>query len=147
MATKPLPQASPKLLAIQKDLQQLASMAGYLNSAIDLPQLRLSFTLYGRVLVAGVEEGLAITPRLQAWSDRLAVRLREDSSSAVLPPQIQISAPQPLPNGEGYYVISTMTFNSKVTEQGYQRVRNAILAAYQAAVNLREKKIWGDEEP
>lgn len=147
MATKPLPQASPKLLAIQKDLQQLASMAGYLNSAIDLPQLRLSFTLYGRVLVSGVEEGLAITPRLQAWSDRLAVRLREDSSSAVLPPQIQISAPQPLPNGEGHYVISTMTFNSKVTEQGYQRVRNAILAAYQAAVNLREKKIWGDEEP
>ncbi len=146
MPTRPLSQTSPKLLAIQKDLQQLASMAGYLNSAIDMPQLRLSFTLYGRVLVTDAGEGLAITPRLQAWADRVAVRLREDSSSAVLPPQIQISAPQPLPNGEGHYVIATLTFNSKVTEQGYQRVRNAILAAYQAAVNLREKKIWGDEE-
>ncbi|BDU70873.1 hypothetical protein [Mesoterricola silvestris] len=145
MATKPISQASPKLLAIQKDLQQLASMAGYLNSAIDGPQLRLSFTLYGRVLVEDAQAGLDITPRLQAWSDRVAVRLREDSSSAVLPPQIQISAPQPLPNGEGFYVISSMSFNSKVTEQGYQRVRNAILGAYQAAVNLREKKIWGDE--
>lgn len=146
MATKPLPQVSAKLLAIQKDLQQLASMAGYLNSAIDLPQLRLSFTLYGRVLVEDAASGLKITPRLQAWSDRIALRLREDSSSAVLPPQIQISAPQPLPNGEGFYVVSTLTFNSKVTEQGYQRVRNAILAAYQAAVALREKKIWGDED-
>jgi hypothetical protein len=120
-------------------------MAGYLNSAIDMPQLRLSFTLYGRVLVPDAAAGLVITPRLQAWSDRVALRLREDSSSAVLPPQIQISTPQPLPNGEGFYVISTLTFNSKVTEQGYQRVRNAILSAYQAAVALREKKIWGDE--
>jgi hypothetical protein len=146
MATRPLPQTSTKLLAIQKDLQQLASMAGFLNSAVDLPQLRLSFTLYGRVLVASVEDGLAITPRLQAWSDRIALRLREDSSAAVLPPQIQIGAPQALPNGEGFYVISTLTFASKVTEMGYQRVRNAVLAAYQAAVALREKKIWGDEE-
>ncbi len=145
MATRPLPQASTKLVAIQKDLQQLASMAGFLNSAIDLPQLRLSFTLYGRVLVADAAEGLAITPRLQAWSDRLAVRLREDSSAAILPPQIQISAPQPLPNGEGFYVISTLTFASKVTETGYQRVRNAVLAAYQAAVALREKGNWGEE--
>jgi len=144
MAQRPLPVPNTKLLAIQKDLQQLASMAGFLNSAIDMPQLRLSFTLYGRVLVATPEEGLAITPRLQAWSERLGVRLREDSSAAVLPPQIQLSAPQPLPNGEGYYVISTITFASKVTETGYQRVRNAVLAAYQAAVALREKGNWGD---
>ena len=144
MATRPLPQVSTKLLAIQKDLQQLASMAGFLNSAIDLPQLRLSFTLYGRVLVPSAEAGLALTPRLQAWSERLGTRLREDSSSAVLPPQIQLSAPQPLPNGEGFYVISTITFASKVTETGYQRVRNAVLAAYQAAVALRERGQWGD---
>jgi hypothetical protein len=144
MAQRPVPQASTKLLAIQKDFQQLSAMAGFLNSAIDLPQLRLAFTLYGRVLVPTAEEGLVLTPRLQAWSDRIALRLREDSSSAVLPPQIQVSAPQPLPNGEGYYVISTLTFNSKVTEQGYQRVRNAVLAAYQAAVALREKGNWGE---
>jgi len=140
-----LPQASPKLLTIQKDFQQLAAMAGFLNSAIDLPQLRLSFTLYGRVLVPSAEAGLALTPRLQAWSERLGTRLREDSSSAVLPPQIQLSAPQPLPNGEGFYVISTITFASKVTETGYQRVRNAVLSAYQAAVALREKGKWDDD--
>ena len=145
MATRPIPQASTKLLAIQKDLQQLASMAGFLNSAVDLPQLRLSFTLYGRVLVGDAEAGLELTPRLQAWSDRLALRLREDSSSAVLPPQIQISAPQPLPNGEGFYLVSTITFATKVTETGYQRVRNAVLAAYQAAVSLRERGNWGEE--
>jgi len=145
MALKPTPQASGKLLAIQKDFQQLASMAGFLNSAVDLPQLRLNFTLYGRVLVADEAAGAATAPRLQAWSERVATRLREDSSSAVLPPQIQVSAPQPLPNGEGWYVISTLTFASKVTENGYQRVRNAVLAAYQAAVALREKGVWGDE--
>ena len=147
MAQRPIPQTSTKLLAIQKDFQQLAAMAGFLNSAIDLPQLRLAFTLYGRVLVPTAEAGLALTPRLQAWSERIALRLREDSSSAVLPPQIQVSAPQPLPNGEGYYVIATLTFNTKVTEQGYQRVRNAVLAAYQAAVALREKGNWGDSSP
>ena len=140
-------QASPKLLAIQKDFQQLASMAGFLNSALDLPQLRLNFTLYGRVLVPSEAEGQATLPRLQAWSDRIATGLREDSSAAVLPPQIQLSAPQPLPNGEGWYVISTLTFATKVTELGYQRVRNAVLNAYQAAVALRERGQWGDEEP
>ena len=145
MATRPLPQGSVKLQAIQKDLQQLASMAGFLNSAMDLPQLRLSFTLYGRVLVPTAADGLELTPRLQAWSDRVAHRLREDSSSAILPPQIQIGAPQALPNGEGYYVISTLTFATKVTDTGYQRVRNAVLAAYQAAVARREKGHWGDE--
>ena len=142
MAQRPLPQSNVKLLAIQKDFQQISSMAGFLNSALDLPQLRLNFTLYGRVLVATAQEGLDLTPRLQAWSDRVALRLREDSSSAVLPPQIQISAPQPLPNGEGYYLVATLTFATKVTEQGYQRVRNAVLSAYQTAVALREKGDW-----
>ena len=144
MATRTIPTASPKLLAIQKDFQQIASMAGFLNSAIDLPQLRLSFTLYGRVLLTTLEEGTELTPRLQAWADRLSVRLREDSSSAILPPQIVLAAPQPLPNGEGYYLIVTLTFATKVTEMGYQRVRNAVLAAYQAAVALREKGKWDD---
>ncbi|BDU75082.1 hypothetical protein METESE_00400 [Mesoterricola sediminis] len=138
-------QASPKLLAIQKDFQQLASMAGYLNSAVDLPQLRLNFTLYGRVLVPDEAAGQAALPRLQAWSERVSTRLREDSSSAVLPPQVLLSAPQPLPNGEGWYVISTLTFSSKVTENGYQRVRSAVLAAYQAAVALRERGVWGED--
>jgi hypothetical protein len=145
MATRPTPQATQKLLSIQKDLQQLASMAGFLNSALDYPQLRLSFTLYGRVLVPTEPEGLELTPRLQAWSDRLGTRLREDSSSAILPPQVQVSAPQPLPNGEGFYLVSTITFATKVTENGYLRVRNAVLAAYQAAVALRERKDWGEE--
>jgi len=147
MAQRPLPQSSTKLLAIQKDFQQIATMAGFLNSGLDLPQLRLSFTLYGRVLVPSAEEGLRLTPRLQAWSERIALRLREDSSSAVLPPQIQVASPQPLPNGEGYYLVTTLTFASKVTEQGYQRVRSAVLSAYQAAVALRERGNWGEPAP
>ncbi|MCE1229963.1 MAG: hypothetical protein LWX11_10810 [Firmicutes bacterium] len=139
---------SPKLLAIQKDFQQIASMAGFLNSAFDLPQLRLFFTLYGRISVANEAEGLAITPRLQAWCERVATQLREDSSSSIMPPQIQLSAPQPLPNGESWYVVGNLTFNTKVTETSYQRVRTAVLAAYQAASVLREKAIIpGPDEP
>ena len=145
MATRPVPQPSTKLLAIQKDFQQLASMAGFLNCALDHPQLRLFFTLYGRIRVAGEAEGLAATPRLQAWAARLGAKLREDSSSAILSPQIAIGQPQPLPSGEGHYLVASLTFNTKVTENGYQRVRTAVLSAYQAAVALREKGIFGDE--
>jgi hypothetical protein len=134
-------------LTIQKDFQQLASMAGFLNSAVDHPQLRLFFTLYGRVLVPNEAEGLAITPRLQAWAERLGTRLREDSSSAIMPPQLAIGLPQLLPNGQGHYLVATVTFNTKVTENGYQRVRGAVLSAYQAAVALREKGQYGDERP
>ena len=144
MASRPLPLPSTKLLAIQKDFQQLASLAGFLNSAVDLPQLRLFFTLYGRILVAGEAEGLAATPRLQAWAERLGTRLREDSSAAIMTPQIAIGTPQLLPNGQGHYVVATLTFNTKVTDNGYQRVRSAVLAAYQAAVALREKGQYGD---
>ena len=144
MAIRPLPLPSTKLLAIQKDFQQLASLAGFLNSAVDLPQLRLFFTLYGRILVAGEAEGLAATPRLQAWAERLGTRLREDSSAAIMTPQIAIGTPQLLPNGQGHYVVATLTFNTKVTDNGYQRVRSAVLAAYQAAVALREKGQYGD---
>ncbi len=138
MAAKAPSTPSPKLLALQKDFQQIASMAGFLNSAFDLPQLRLLFTLYGRVLVTDAEEGNALLPKLQAWCDRLAVDLREQSSSAILPPQINLAAPQPLPSGEGWYIVATVSFNTKVTENGYQRVRTAVLAAYQAASALRE---------
>lgn len=138
MAVKAPLTPSPKLLALQKDFQQIASMAGFLNSAFDLPQLRLLFTLYGRVLVADAEEGNALLPKLQTWCDRLTVDLREQSSSAILPPQVNLAAPQPLPSGEGWYIVATVSFNTKVTENGYQRVRTAVLAAYQAASALRE---------
>jgi len=133
------PATTQKLQALQKDFQQIASMAGFLNGSIDGPQLRLFFTLYGRLTVRDAAEGEAITPRLQAWCDQLCTKLREDSSSAILPPQVQISAPQLLPNGESWYVVANVSFSSKVTENSYQRVRNAALAAYQAAAALREK--------
>lgn len=132
---------SPKLLALQRDFQQIASMAGFLNSSFDLPQLRLFFTLYGRLTVKDEAEGLAITPRLQGWCERVAVQLREDSSSSIMPPQVQVSAPQPLPNGESWYVVGNLSFNTKVTETSYQRIRTAVLAAYQAASLVRETGI------
>lgn len=136
-------QPSPKLQQIRQDFQQIATMAGFLNSAFDLPQLRLFFTLYGRVAVADEAEGHAIQPRLQAWCDRLGNQLREDSSSAILPPQVQLAAPQPLPSGEGWVVVATLSFASKVTENSYQRVRTAALAAYQQAAALRETGVAG----
>ena len=139
MAQRPAPQNPTRLQALQKDFQQIASMAGFLNSALDLPQLRLFFTLYGRVLVASEEEGLAATPRLRAWAERIAGGLREDSSSAILPPQIVVALPQPLPGGSGHYLVATLTFGTKVTENSYQRVRSAVLSAYQAAVALRDR--------
>ena len=132
-------QASPKLQQIAKDFQQIASMAGFLNTAFDPPQLRLLFTLYGRITLKDEQEGLDLMPRLQAWCEKLALGLREGSSSAILPPQITYAAPQPMPNGETWCVIATMTFNTKVTENSYQRVRAAVLSAYQAAAALREK--------
>lgn len=144
MAQRPVPQASLKLQALQRDFQQIASMAGFLNSAVDLPQLRLFFTLYGRILVPTEEAGIAATPRLQAWAERIGTALREDSSSAIMPPQIAIATPQALPNGEGFFLVATLTFNTKVTENSYQRVRSTVLSAYQAAVALRDKGQFGD---
>jgi hypothetical protein len=147
MATRqPLP-PSPKLLALQRDFQQISAMAGYVNASIDAPQLRMFFTLYGRITVKDAEEGLAITPRLQAWCDAICLNLREDSSSAIMPPQIQISAPQLLPNGESWYVVATVTFGTKVTENSYQRVRNAVLSAYQQGAVLREKGLPPEGAP
>jgi hypothetical protein len=136
----PIPASTTlKLQALQKDFQQITSMAGFLNASIDGPQLRLFFTLYGRLTVRDAAEGEAIVAPLQAWCDQLCLKLREDSSSAILPPQVQISAPQPLPSGEAWYVVANISFSTKVTENSYQRVRNAVLAAYQAAAALREK--------
>lgn len=131
-------QASPKLQALLKDFQQIASLSGYLNHSFDPPQLRLFFTLYARIMVASPAEALALTPRLQAWGDALSVRLREGSSSAIMPPQMQISTPQTLPDGRDY-VVTTLTFNTKVTDSSYLRVRTAVLAAYQDALKLREE--------
>jgi hypothetical protein len=139
MAQHAATQPSARLQALLKDFQQIAAMAGFLNSAMDNPQLRLFFTLYGRILVKDEATGLAATPKLQAWADRLGTRLREDSSSAILPPQVNIAAPQPLPNGEGHFLVATLTFSTKVTENSYQRVRSAVLTAYQAAVALRDR--------
>ena len=139
MATSRGPaQPSAKLQSILKDFQQIASMAGFLNHAFDLPQLRLFFTLYARLTVADEAAGLALAPGLQAWGERIGVQLREDSSSAILPPAVQVSAPQRLPSGEAWYVVATLTFSTKVTETSHQRVRTAVLAAYQAAAALRE---------
>jgi len=98
--------------------QQIASMSGFLNSAVDLPQLRLFFTLYGRILVASEADGVAATPRLQAWAERIGASLREDSSSAIMQPQINLAQPQALPNGEGFFVIATLTFLSPFTAEG-----------------------------
>ena len=134
---------SPKLQQIQKDFQQIATMAGYINSSFDPPQLRLLFTLYARIHVKDEAEGLAVTPKLRAWCDRVGGQLREDSSSAILPPQTLIGAPQALPGGEGWFLVGTMSFPTKVTENSYLRVRTAVLAAYQAAVALREKGVAG----
>jgi len=97
MAQRPLPQTSVKLQALQRDFQQISSMAGFLNSALDFPQLRLFFTLYGRILVPTEADGLAATPRLQAWAERIGTSLREDSSSAIMPPQVNLALPQALP--------------------------------------------------
>jgi len=130
-------QPSPKLQALLKDFQQIASMSGYLNHSFDPPQLRLFFTLYGRVMVASPAQGLALTPQLQAWCDALSVRLREGSSCAIMPPQIQVSVPQTMPDGRDY-LVATLTFNTKVTETSYLRIRTAVLAAYQDAVKMRE---------
>ena len=137
MATRQPLQPSPKLLALQKDFQQIASMAGFLNSSIDAPQMRLFFTLYGRVTAESEEAAAKLLEPLQAWSEKISLDLREGSSSAILPPKIQISAPQQLPAG-GWYVVSTMNFNSKVTDTSYLRVRTAVLLAYQRAIALRE---------
>jgi len=130
-------QPSPKLQALLKDFQQIASMSGYLNHAFDPPQLRLFFTLYGRVMMESPEQSLTLTPQLLAWCDGTANRLREGSSGTIMQPQVQVSTPQTMPDGRDY-LVATITFNTKVTETSYLRIRTAILAAYQEAVKMRE---------
>jgi hypothetical protein len=70
MGTRQPLQPSPKLQALQRDFQQIAAMAGYANASMDPPQLRLFFTLYGRITVKDAPDGLAVTPRheLVRWS-------------------------------------------------------------------------------
>lgn len=138
-----LAQPSPKLQALLKDFQQIASMSGYLNHAFDPPQLRLFFTLYGRVMMDSPEQGAVLAPQLQAWCDELSTRLREGSSGTIMQPQVQVSAPQTMPDGRDY-LVATITFNTKVTETSYLRIRTAILAAYQDAVKMREVGFSGE---
>jgi len=138
MAKREPLQPSPKLQALLREFQQIATMAGFLNSGFDPPQLRMQFTLYGRVRAATEAEGLALMPKLQAWSEQLGEKMREDSSSAILPPQIMASAPQLLPSGD-FIVTNTLTFTTKVTDTGYFKVKTALIAAYQEAVRLREE--------
>jgi hypothetical protein len=138
------PVASQKLLNLLKDFQQIASMSGYLNHSFDPPQLRLFFTLYGRVVVDSPEHGLAVTPKLQVWSEALAKRLREDSSSTIMAPQIQVSTPQTMSDGR-FFLVSNITFATKVTDASYLRIRTAVLAAYQAAAALRDRGVGLDD--
>jgi hypothetical protein len=42
-----------------------------------------------------------------------------------------------MPDGRDY-LVATITFNTKVTETSYLRIRTAILVAYQDAVKMRE---------
>lgn len=137
MALRAIPQPSAKLQTLLKEFQQIATMAGFLNHGFDLPQLRLQFTLYGRLRVADEAEGLHRSPDLQRWAERLGERLREESSGGILPPQLQLAPPQPFPGG-GHVLVATLTFATKVTESGYFRTKTAVLAAYQEAVRLRE---------
>ena len=129
---------SPKLLALLKDFQQIAGMAGYLTHQMDAPQLRMIFTLYARIMAPTEEDVRSRIPDLQAWCDRIGVDLREGSSSAVLPPQVLLANPQPTPGGL-WLLVATMNFTTKVTDSSYQRVRTAVLKAYKRAIVLREK--------
>ena len=138
MAKREALQPSPKLQALVKDFQMIAAMAGFLNHGFDPPQLRLQFTMYGRLRAATEAEAIALTPRLQAWCERQGERMREDSSAAILPPLILIAPPQVFPGG-GYSVTATLSFTTKVTDQSYYKVKTALLAAYQEAVRLREQ--------
>lgn len=137
MAKREPPRPSAKLQALLKEFQNIAGMSGYLTHVMDAPQMRMIFTLYGRVHAGSEAEAAELLPGLQAWSERISLDLREGSSSAVLPPQILIGNPQPLPNGQ-WYLVATLNFSTKITDASYLRVRTAVLKAYQRAVALRE---------
>lgn len=137
MAARVAPQPSPKLQSLLKEFQQIAGMAGFLNHGFDPPQLRLQFTLYGRLRAEDEARALALQPPLQQWAEQLSERLREESSGGVLQPQLLMGPPQPFPGG-GFVLVATLTFTTKVTDSGYFKVKTAVLAAYQEAVRLRE---------
>lgn len=133
----PVAAPSAKLQALLKEFQQVAGMAGYLNHGFDPPQLRLQFTLYGRLRMETEAAATDAIPRLQAWSEALLLKLREDSAGAILPGQILVAPIQPFQGG-GFTVVVNATFTTKVTDSGYFKVKTAVLAAYQEAVRLRE---------
>jgi hypothetical protein len=130
---------SQKMQNILKDFQQMASMAGFVNSTYDAPQLRLMFTLYGRLRMPSEAELHAALPRLQAWAEALGEKMRSDSSAAISPGQIAMGTPAPMGDSGDFMVVATLSFNTKVTENSYLRTRTTILAAYQEAIRLREK--------
>ncbi|WP_243302868.1 hypothetical protein [Geothrix oryzisoli] len=133
----PVAAPSAKLQALLKEFQQVAGMAGFLNHGFDPPQLRLQFTLYGRVRTGTEAEAMGVIPRLQAWSEAVLQKLREDSAGAILPGQVLVAPIQAFQGG-GYTVVVNATFATKVTDSGYFKVKTAVLAAYQEAVRLRE---------
>ena len=133
----PVAAPSAKLQALLKEFQQVAGMAGFLNHGFDPPQLRLQFTLYGRLRTETEAAAAAAIPRLQAWSETVLQKLREDSAGAILPGQILVAPIQPFQGG-GFTVVVNATFATKVTDSGYFKVKTAVLAAYQEAVRLRE---------
>lgn len=131
------PTPSPKLQSLLKEFQQVAGMAGFLNHGFDAPQLRLQFTLYGRLRLATETAAQDALPHLQTWAEALLVKLREDSAGAILPGQILV-APVQVFQGGGFTVVVNVTFATKVTDSGYFKVKTAIMAAYQEAVRMRE---------
>ncbi|HJW08629.1 MAG TPA: hypothetical protein VJ483_03295 [Holophagaceae bacterium] len=139
-------QPSPRLQALLKEFQTIAAMAGFVNHGFDPPQLRLQFTMHGRVRADTEAEAQALIPRLQAWCERQGERMREDSSSAILPPIILIGPPHALQTG-GFGLLATLTFTTKVTDQSYYKVKTALMAAYQEAVRLREKGFRDEDAP
>jgi hypothetical protein len=94
-------------------------------------------------MMTSPEQGPVLTPQLQAWCDAVSNRLREGSSGTIMQPQVQVSAPQVMPDGRDY-LVATITFNTKVTETSYLRIRTAILAAYQDALKMREVGFSGE---
>jgi len=141
----PVAAPSAKLQALLKEFQQVAAMAGFLNHGFDPPQLRLQFTLYGRIRTGTEAEAVEAIPRLQAWSETVLQKLREDSAGAILPGQVLVAPIQPFQGG-GYTVVVNVTFATKVTDSGYFKVKTAVLAAFQEAVRLRETG-FGVEAP
>ncbi len=129
---------SSKLGALLKEFEHIAAVSGFVNHVFDPPQMRMMFTLYGRVSLDRLEDAIRAVPLLKAWAEALAKRIREESSSTIILPQVQMNPPLPSPDG-GILLNVTLTFTTKVTEASYFKTRAAVISAYHEAVRLREK--------